>query len=241
MHLVSAVIFPMQCFASMASGKAQNRGISVGFIKLSECRMAGEHIALCRILRLQGALSGTVNLAEFVALCNFKKETSIIQSDDFLKYLFTMCHALYSPMRELRLVNQKNPAMDKLHFYVCQTDTNLFKYLRQASTNAQLCTNTRILSLMSTCEKGVDINNDDDKDLSSDNEVDDGASKFSVDSDESELEETDDEDNKEVASGDDGDDMVNFFNETIGAGCGQLRQVQYVFIFLSSSTILYSS
>ena len=200
--------------------------------------MTGEHIALCRILRLQGALRATVNRGEFVALHDFK---NIIQSDDFWKYLFTMCHALYSSMHVLHLADQQNPAMDKLHFYVFQTDTNLLKYLRQASTDAQLCTNTRILSLMSTCEKGVDVNNDDDKDLSSDNEVDDGASKFSVDSNESELEDTDDEDNKEVASGDDGDDMVNFVNETIGAGREQLRRVQYVFIFLCSPTILYSS
>ncbi len=55
------------------------------------------------------------------------------------------------------------------------------------------------------------------------------------------IEDRDDEDNEEVASGDDGDDMVNFVNETIGAGRGQLRQVQYVSIFLCSPTILYSS
>ena len=142
-------------------------------------------------------------------------------------------------MSVLRLADQKNPARDKLHFYVCvyQTDTNLLKYLRQALTNAQLYTDTRILSLMITCEKGIVNNNDHDEDLSSDDEVDDGASEFSVDSDECELEDTDDENNKEVASSDDGDDMVNFVNETIGAGCGQLRQVQYVFIFLCSATI----
>jgi hypothetical protein len=144
-------------------------------------------------------------------------------------------------MRVLRLADQKILAMDKLHFYVCQTDTNLLKYLCQASTDAQLCTDTRILSLMSTCEKGVDNDNDNDEDLSSDNEVDDGASEFSVDSDESELEDADNEDNEEVASGDDGDDMVNFVNETIGASRGQLGQVQYIFIFLCSPTILYSS
>ena len=55
------------------------------------------------------------------------------------------------------------------------------------------------------------------------------------------IEDRDDEDNEEVASGDDGDDMVNFVNETIGAGREQLRRVQYVFIFLCSPTILYSS
>jgi hypothetical protein len=131
--------------------------------------------------------------------------------------------------------------MDKLHFYVCLTDTNLSRYLHQASTNAQLCTSTRILSLMSTCDKGDGNDDDNDEDQSSDNEVDDGPSKLSVDSDELELKDMDDEHNIEVASGDDGDDMVNFVNETIGAGRGQLQQVQYAFILLSSPTILYSS
>jgi hypothetical protein len=137
-------------------------------------------------------------LLEFIALCDFKKETSIIQSEDFWKYLFTMCRALYASMRVLHLADQKNPAMDKLHYYTCQTDTNLLKYLNQASTNAQLCTDTMILSLMSTCDKDIDNDDDDDKDQSSDDEVDDGSSKFSVDSDKSEPEDTDNEDNKKV-------------------------------------------
>ena len=94
---------------------------------------------------------------------------------------------------------------------------------------------------MSTCEKGIDNDIDDNKNQSSDDEVDDGASKFFVDSNKSELEHTDNEDNEGVASGEDGDDMVNVVNETIGASCGQLRQVQYAFIFLFSPTILYSS
>ena len=152
-----------------------------------------------------------------------------------------MYRALHSPMHVLCLADQKIPAMDKLHFHVCQTDTNSSKYLHQASTDAQLCTNTRILSLMSTCEKGIDNDIDDNKNQSSDDEVDDGASKFFVDSNKSELEDMDNEDNEGVASGEDGDDMVNVVNETIGASCGQLRQVQYAFIFLFSPTILYSS
>ena len=123
----------------------------------------------------------------------------------------------------LCLADQKIPVIDKLHFYVCQSDTNSLKYLHQALTNAQLCPDTRILSLMSTCETGVNEDNINDVNQLSDNEVYDGASEFSVDSDQSELEDTDDEDNKKVAAGDNGDDMNNFFNETIGAGRGQLR------------------
>jgi hypothetical protein len=33
-----------------------NKGIFLGFIKPSKCRMAGEHIALLRLLRLKDAL-----------------------------------------------------------------------------------------------------------------------------------------------------------------------------------------
>ena len=96
--------------------KAHNCSISVGFIKLSECRMAGKQNALCRILWLQGALRVAVNLVEFIALHNFKKETSIIQSDDFWKYLFAMCCALYSPMCVLHLADQKNPCQVQVAF-----------------------------------------------------------------------------------------------------------------------------
>jgi hypothetical protein len=85
---------------------AHNHGISVGFIKSSECQMTGEHIALCRLLQLQGVLCATFNLAEFIALCNFKKETSIIQLDNFWKYSLTICRALYAPMRVLCLADQ---------------------------------------------------------------------------------------------------------------------------------------
>jgi hypothetical protein len=86
-------------------------------------------------------------------------------------------------MRVLCLANQNNSAMDKLHLYACQTDTNLLKYLKQASADAQLCTYTRIISLISTCDKGID-NNEDNKALSSDNNKEDSSnSESSVEDD----------------------------------------------------------
>ena len=48
--------------------KQHNNGIPFGFIKSLECRMAGEHIALLRLLRLRNALKATVTSKEFMDL-----------------------------------------------------------------------------------------------------------------------------------------------------------------------------
>jgi hypothetical protein len=112
--------------------KNTNRGIVVGFIKSSECQMAGEHIALCRLLHLKSALRATCLSQEFndgSYRRTFTDEVLIIESKNFWTYLFSMCRALYAPMCVLRLADQKTPSMDKLHYYVCQTDVNLSKYI----------------------------------------------------------------------------------------------------------------
>jgi hypothetical protein len=111
--------------------------------------MAGEHIALCRILHLKGALQLLIALQEFQDLPLFKEKVSVLQSDYFWNYLFTMCCLLYAPMRVLHLADQKIPAMDKLHYYVSQTDANLSKYIKKAMSGATYCKDTRLLSLMS--------------------------------------------------------------------------------------------
>ena len=109
--------------------REHNNGIPLGFIKPSECWMAGEQIALLCLLRLRNALKATVMSKEFRDLKVFWGGSDIILCDDFWKYLFLMCQALYAPMRVLRLADQKTPAMDKLYFYVLQTDAMLPKYL----------------------------------------------------------------------------------------------------------------
>jgi hypothetical protein len=98
--------------------RQHNNGRHIGFIKPSECRMAGEHIALLRLLRLKNALRATITSKEFVDLRVFPKQSTILMSDDFWMYLFAMCRALYAPMRVLRLADQKTPAMDKLLYFV---------------------------------------------------------------------------------------------------------------------------
>jgi hypothetical protein len=139
--------------------------------------------------------------------------------------------ALYAPMRVLHLADQKNPAMDKLHFDVCQTVANLLKNLKQASADAQLCTDTRIISPVSICDKGID--DDEDKEVlsSEDEEEDSGNTESSVE-DKSDDEDIEDKENKEIPKDNEDHNVANFVNETIGACPGQLWQVHLTFIVI---------
>jgi hypothetical protein len=109
-----------------------NNCIYIGFIKISECRMAQELIGLLRSLRLRDILRATIASKEFKDTWEktFWGEVIVLKNNEFWKYLFTLCHYLYTPMRILRLADQKIPAIDKLHYYVCQTDKLLAKYIK---------------------------------------------------------------------------------------------------------------
>jgi hypothetical protein len=89
--------------------KIHNNWIFLGLTKPSECRMAGEQIALTRLLSLRDALKSTINSKEFMDLNNFKPETFILNNDNFWLYLFVMCYALYASMRVLCLADQQVP------------------------------------------------------------------------------------------------------------------------------------
>ena len=89
-----------------------------------------------------------------------------------------MFHALYAPMRVLRLADQKLAAMDKLNYYVLQTDRMLAMYCKEAEERgAGLLTpcTIRVMDYSTSAglsadedsgseheENGVDDNDDDD-------------------------------------------------------------------------------
>ena len=112
--------------------RQHNHGVHLGFVKPSECRMAGEHIAILRLLRLKNALTATILSKEFIDLRVFNSVCQVLMNPDFWKWAFVMCRALYAPMRVLRLADQKLPAMDKLYYYVLQTDRMLAMYCKDA-------------------------------------------------------------------------------------------------------------
>jgi hypothetical protein len=86
--------------------------------------MARELIGLLSLLRLRDILRATIASKEFQDIWakSFWREVSVLENNEFWKYLFSLCHSLCAPMRILQLADQKIPAMDNLHYYVCQMD-----------------------------------------------------------------------------------------------------------------------
>jgi hypothetical protein len=80
-----------------------NNRIYIGFIKISECRMARELIGLLRLLRLRDILRPTVVFMEFKDIWkkSFQREVIVLENNELWKYLFTLCCSLYALMRIL--------------------------------------------------------------------------------------------------------------------------------------------
>jgi hypothetical protein len=80
-----------------------NNHIYIGFIKISECRMAGELIGLLHFLRLRDILRATIASKEFKDVWenSFRREVIDLENNEFWKYLFILCCSLYAPMHIL--------------------------------------------------------------------------------------------------------------------------------------------
>ncbi len=78
-----------------------NNRIYIGFIKISECRMARELIGLLRLLRLRDILRAAITSKEFKDIWEkgFWREVIVLENNEICKYLFTLCHSLYALMR----------------------------------------------------------------------------------------------------------------------------------------------
>jgi hypothetical protein len=80
-----------------------NNCISIEFIKISECCMAGMLIGLLCLLRLRDILRGTISSKEFqdIWATRFWREVIVLENNEFWECLFTLCHSLYAPMHIL--------------------------------------------------------------------------------------------------------------------------------------------
>jgi hypothetical protein len=160
--------------------------------------MAGEQIALTRLLRLRDALTSTINSKEFMDLNNFKPETFVLKRDNFWLYLFVICHALYSPMRVLRLADQQVPGMEKLYNYVLQTGRMLLRWLPDADMRISALYRDGTYNAMTNMdeygfdEEAADSSGNDDEEEDSDDEKDHLVRDGNVDNDANEENEDDD-------------------------------------------------
>ena len=96
--------------------------------------MAGHLIAMLRVLRLRQALQSTVTSPEFVQLNAFKDLAKVILDEDVWVWMFLLARGVYAMMRILHLADQKTAAMDKLYYYIKQSDRVAPLYLAQAET-----------------------------------------------------------------------------------------------------------
>ena len=113
----------------------------------------------------------------------FNSACQELMNPDFWKWVFVMCGALYAPMRVLCLADQKLSAMDKLNYYVLQTERMLAMYCKDAEERGVgLLTATTIramdcLTSAGLCDdsgsdheengvESVNNNNDDDDSIS---------------------------------------------------------------------------
>ena len=103
--------------------------------------------------------------SEFIDLRVFDSVCQVLMNPDFWKWAFVMCRALYAPMRVLRLADQKSPAMDKLYYYVLQTDEMLLKYIADAEERGGVLLTESTLEGMESRSAGI---SDDDMEDESD-------------------------------------------------------------------------
>ncbi len=88
--------------------------------------------------RLRDILRATIASKEFKDIWakSFWREVIVLENNEFRKYLSTLCHSLYVQMCILQLADQRISAMDKLYYYVCQTDQLLPKYVKIAEVDS---------------------------------------------------------------------------------------------------------
>jgi hypothetical protein len=157
--------------------------------------MGGELISLLRLLRLKDALRSTINSKEFLNLNNFKEECCVLNYDNFWMYLFLMCRVLYAPMRVLRLADQQTVSMDKLYFYVLQTDRMLIKWLPDCKNKStELLRDTSLGQVMTNCDADIDWGSKKEEivyDGNNDEGSDDDDLSLEIDAEEEDIEDDD--------------------------------------------------
>jgi hypothetical protein len=141
--------------------------------------MAGEHIAILQLLRLKNALTSTILSKEFIDLCVFDSVCQVLMNPDFWKWAFVMSHALYAPMRVLCLADQKSPAMDKLYYYVLQTDRMLAVHCKDADDRGVALLTAPTIRAMD-CSTSAGLSDEDSGSEDEDNGVEDNDDDDSI-------------------------------------------------------------
>jgi hypothetical protein len=108
--------------------KKANNGREIGLIRAADTRMAGYFIAFHRMYRLKGALRSAANSLEFANIIGLKKKDAVIaflSDNQFYDRIYLLICMIYPILRILRLADSNTPNMDKLYYYIRQTNRAL--------------------------------------------------------------------------------------------------------------------
>ncbi len=106
----------------MKVSKQHNQDQYLGFVKPSECQMAGEIIACLHLIRLKLTLQAVITSAEFLTLKQHRDIAMVLSKETVWDYLFAIARAFYPLMSIVRLADCCAPGMDKLKYHVLQAD-----------------------------------------------------------------------------------------------------------------------
>ncbi len=111
--------------------RENNNRIPLGFVKPSECRIAGKIVAALRVLCLKRALQQCIKKPQFLCLKMHKQVVVVLQKECVGDFLFAVCHAFYPIMRLVCLADSKLPCMHLLKYFLHQEDCMMREHLQK--------------------------------------------------------------------------------------------------------------
>lgn len=119
------------CYSIFISTSERIVGKKVGLIRPAGTRMGGYPIVWTRAFRLKPVFVAMIADPNFK---NLKKDqappeelVSVLNDEMFWRYIVKFLHAMYSPLRLLRLCDTRSPCMDKLHYFSLMTTEGLLE------------------------------------------------------------------------------------------------------------------
>ena len=122
----------------LEESKIHNNGRAIGLIRATDVRMGGHIICLTRLLRLKPVFDSLIVSRHFLDIKeNIRVKTCVIKwlKDETLwKNIFVLVRSCFPLLKLLRLCDKREPAMDRLMYYVRQTDAALEKSIGALDT-----------------------------------------------------------------------------------------------------------
>ena len=197
----------------VSESKKHNAGRAIMFIRASDTRMGGHIISLARTYRLKAALESLVTDSLFMSKAMGKKGVkekivALVKSKSFWNHVLVWLNIMFPLLKLLRLCDKKEPAMDRLYYYVRQADLSLINSREDINKMHQ---DFSIRDMEDEYYHIENIKKDIDEENDSDNEYDDSDEDEEIDDDDDDTDILDSEANIDstLSKHDNGKDLGN--------------------------------